>query len=133
MKNSYDAKTKRNQKPYLSATIVAQTRNVTFIMTGTVAVANLKLSVPLRASTLAVKLAHESVFGEDIMLHSTVAGGRGGFSALPFQELMQINSFLLQKFLNLTAAEFEVVWIDCVEAIGKACKRAREQRKKNHL
>ena len=49
---------------------------------GEMAAANPKLCVPSRASTLAVKLACESVFGEDVMLHSTVTGGGGGFSAL---------------------------------------------------
>ena len=65
--------------------------------------------MPSRASILAVKLACKSVFGEDVMLLSIVAGGRGGFSALPSQELMRIKTFLLQKFSNLTATEFEVI------------------------
>ena len=41
--------------------------------------ANSKLCVPARASTLAVKLARDAIFGEEVMLQITLTCGRGGF------------------------------------------------------
>ena len=45
--------------------------------------ASSKLCVPARASTLAVKLARDAIFGEEVMLQITLTCGRGGFKALP--------------------------------------------------
>ena len=92
--------------------------------------ANKKLCVPARASTLAVKLAREAVFGDETLVRCTVAGKRGGFLALPVNEMRALKATMQHQFLKVTPCEFETIWKDCNDAIGQACKRARDKRKK---
>ena len=92
--------------------------------------ANKKLCVPARASTLAVKLAREAVFGDETLAMCTVAGERGGFLALPVEEMRALKTTMLHLFSTVTPVEFEIIWKECNDAIGQACKRARDKRKK---
>ena len=92
--------------------------------------ANKKLCVPARASTLAVKLAREAMFGDDVLMQCTVAGERGGYYALPVEEMKRMKIIMMQQLQTLASCEFESVWKECLDAIGQACKRAREKKKK---
>ena len=92
--------------------------------------ANKKLCVPARASTLAVKLAREAVFGDETLAMCTVAGERGGFMALPVEEMKVLKTTMLHLFSAVTPVEFETIWKECNDAIGQACKRARDKLKK---
>ena len=93
--------------------------------------ANKKLCVPARASTLAVKLAREAVFGDETLAMCTVAGERGGYLALPVEEMRVLKTAMLHQFSTvITPVEFKIIWKECNDAIGQACKRARDKRKK---
>ena len=94
--------------------------------------ANKKLCVPARASTLAVKLAREAVFGDETLAMCPVAGERGGFLllALPVEEMRALETTMLHLFSTVTPVEFEIIWKECNDAIGQACKRARDKRKR---
>ena len=91
---------------------------------------NNKLCVPAKVSTLAVKLARDAFYGDDVLSKCTVAGERE-FFALPVEELKELKTLVFQQCMGLTSTEFEAVWKDCVQAIGQACKRARERKRKN--
>eukprot|EP00731_Ephydatia_muelleri_P018363 Em0011g403a len=52
-------------------------------------------------------------------------------SALPVEELKELKTLVFQQCMGLTSTEFEAVWKDYVQAIGQACKRARERKRKN--
>eukprot|EP00731_Ephydatia_muelleri_P009872 Em0005g458a len=67
--------------------------------------ANSKLCVPARASTLAVKLARDAIFGEEVMLQSTLTGGRGGFKALPAEGMAKLKHILLLQFPTIAPPE----------------------------
>ena len=67
--------------------------------------ANSKLCVPARASTLAVKLARDAIFGEEVMLQITLIGGRGGFKALPAEGMAKLKHILLLQFPTITPPE----------------------------
>ena len=76
--------------------------------------------------TLAVKLAKEAVFGNDVLKKCTVAGERG-FPGLPVRELEELKRILLMQlpqFWN-TPLQFEPIWKNCCDSIGQACKRLR--------
>ena len=87
---------------------------------------NSKLLIRGKASTLAVKLAREAFFGEDVLKKCTVSGERG-FPGLPLQELQDLKNFLFKQFA-VTPMEFESVWKSCCTSIGQACKRLREKK-----
>ena len=67
--------------------------------------ANSKLCVPARASTLAVKLARDAIFGEEVMLQITLTCGGGGFKALPAEGMAKLNRILLLQFPTITPPE----------------------------
>ena len=54
------------------------------------------------------------------------------FFALPVEELKELKTLVFQQCMGLTSTEFEAVWKDCVQAIGQACKRAREMKRKKY-
>lgn len=87
-----------------------------------------KLLVTNKAPTLAMKLAREAFFGEELMARCTVMGCRE-YPALPSNELCHLKETLYQKFPAFwnNAPEFEAVWASCVDAIGQACKRLRHK------
>ena len=87
---------------------------------------NRSLMCPSKVSTLALKLAKESFFGEEIMARCTVAGSRDR-PALPTAEKNQLKA-LVQSFFPQywrTPQEFEPIWNGCVNSIGQGCKRLR--------
>ena len=73
---------------------------------------------------LAVKLARESYFGEDIMARCNVRG-LGDCYALPLPVLGELTKFISNlaypRFVD-TRASFEVLWKSCIISIGQACK-----------
>ena len=71
-----------------------------------------KLKTVYKASTLAVKLAKEVFFGEDIMEQCTVAGTRD-HPGLPFDKLQELKQTVFEQFLQFwqTLFEFEDIWI----------------------
>ena len=71
-----------------------------------------------KAGRLAVKLARESYFGEDMMCVSTVSG-------LPKDKLKEIKARLYEVYRFDNLVEFEPLWQKCLVAIGKACQGLR--------
>ena len=87
---------------------------------------NRNLMCPSKVSTLALKLAKESFFGEDIMARCTFAGSRD-CPALPTAEKNELKA-LVQSFFPQywrTPQEFEPIWSGCINSIGQGCKRLR--------
>ena len=81
-----------------------------------------------KLGTLAVKLAREAFFGDQVLMKCTVAGERD-YPALPTEELRQLKHALYMHFPQYwqTPQEFEVLWKKCTENIGQACKRLRRK------
>lgn len=76
---------------------------------------------------LAVRLSKESFFGNSIMARCTVRGA-GKYHALPKKQLQDLKSFLTKLCIprhTPSQIEFEMLWKDCSEAIGQACKSLR--------
>ena len=85
-----------------------------------------KLQTECRAPTLAVKLAKESLFGDQVMKQCTVMGAKTQ-PALPLKELNELKSIifgLFPKYRN-SPFQFETLWMKCVDALGHACRRLR--------
>ena len=80
-----------------------------------------------RVSTLALQIARDAVFGEDIMKRCTVMGNRE-YPGLPRNELFKVKEAIHNLFPELwkVPEEFEAIWSDCVDAIGQGCKRLRK-------
>ena len=81
-----------------------------------------------KMGTMAVILAREVYFGEEVMGQCT-AKGYGDKLGLPIQELMALKEDmrkLYPQYLN-SAVAFEEKWTKCLEAISQACKRARKK------
>ena len=91
---------------------------------------NPKLMCESKVPTLALKLARESFFGEDVMAQCTVAGDRK-LPALPVHELELLKNQVLTLFPAYWNShhEFEPVWTKCTASIGQACKRLRTNTK----
>ena len=81
-----------------------------------------KLRGDSKAGTLAVKLAREALFGDDVLIRCTTFGNRE-HPALPVAELFQL---FPQYWPN--PLEFEPLWRTCGEAVGQACKRLRSHK-----
>ena len=79
-----------------------------------------------KIGTLAVKLAKDSFFGEDVMVQCTVAGERD-LPGLPTDELRKLKDSLFMRFPHYWQSphEFEPLWRNSTAAIGQACKRLR--------
>ncbi len=71
-----------------------------------------------KAGRLAVKLARESYFGEEVMKVSTV-------SSLPREKLKEIKARLYEVYRFNNQVEFEPLWQKCLISIGKACQGLR--------
>ena len=84
-----------------------------------------KLRCNSKIGTLAVKLAREAIFGEDVMARCTVAGERG-LPGLPTAELQQLKQVLFMQF-PVAPQEFESLWKTSAAAVGQACKRLRSK------
>ena len=83
-----------------------------------------------KTKTLALILARECYFGEDIMIQCT-AQGHGDRPGLPLNELM-----LLKEQIRITPPQFwsapyeiEQVWSKCLEPTSQGCKRIRDKRR----
>ena len=88
-----------------------------------------KLRCSSKVGTLAVKLAKDAFFGEDVMAQCTVAGERD-LPGLPSKELQQLKNALFMQFPDYWRApqEFEPLWKEATAAIGQACKRVRRSK-----
>ena len=84
-----------------------------------------QLQSPSNISTLAVKLARQAYFGEDVLAKCTVRGDRG-HPGLPNVEL-QLKQTLLAQFPEYCRSphEFEPLWSTVTASIGQLCKRLR--------
>ena len=87
-----------------------------------------KLLVANKAPTLAMKLAREAYFGEEVMAQCTVMGCRE-YPGLPCDELSSLKETIFGQFPAFwtNPVEFESVWVACVDAIGQACKCFRHK------
>ena len=85
-----------------------------------------KLRSESKAGKLAVKLAQEAYFGEDVLLRCTVNGFRE-HPALPIAELIELKQMMLMQFPKYwnSVQEFESLWLICSDAIGQAAKGLR--------
>ena len=71
-----------------------------------------------KAGQLAVKLARESYFGEEIMKVSTV-------TSLRREKLKEIKARLYEVYRFSNQVEFEPLWQKCLISIGIACQGLR--------
>ena len=81
--------------------------------------------------TMAMTLAREVYFGEEVMGRCT-AKGYGNKPGLPIQELKALKEDmrnLYPQYLN-NAVAFEEKWTKCLDSISQACKRARKKQAK---
>ena len=76
-----------------------------------------------KLSRLAVKIAREAVFGQQVMRESTPLGSNN-LKALDFEKLLAIKG-AVQLFCN--QGDLESTWKVCMEAIGQACKFERKK------
>lgn len=72
-----------------------------------------------KVGTLALLLARESFFGEDVMAQCTTQG-HGDKSGLPIVELMQLKEEIKKTFPQYWNApqQIEYLWSKCTESIG---------------
>ena len=84
-----------------------------------------------KAGALAVKLAREAFFGEEVLAQCTVSGLRQ-LPALPLAELNQLKQTMFAQFPEFWSnpIEFESVWAACSDAINQACKHVRSNLQK---
>ena len=87
----------------------------------------LQLKIPAKMSTLAVKLARESFFGEEIMGNCTPQG-KNDHDGLPKAQLLDLKLYLVQLFPSVSKPEFEGHWKTCLTFIGQACKAIRKKK-----
>ena len=86
------------------------------------------LKTPGSMSTLAVKQARESYFGEAVMKRCTPQG-KIEHDSLPNKELSQLKLYLKQLFPALSKPNFEGYWKTCLNSMGQACKGIRNKKK----
>lgn len=86
-----------------------------------------KLRGDSKAGTLAVKLAREAIFGDDVLAKCTPGGSRE-LPSLPNDELNLLKEEMFEQFSQYWSnpVEFEAVWSICFNAVGQACKRLRK-------
>ena len=96
----------------------------------TVIQSNPNLMCPSKAPTLALKLARESFFDEEMMARCTVAGSQE-LPALPTTELQHLKHMLHTLFPQYCRSphEFEPVWNLCINSIGQSYNRLRQSGK----
>ena len=84
-----------------------------------------------KMGTMAVVLAREAFFGEDVMRQCTTKG-YGDKPGLPLTELMQLKEELrnLYPHFMTSQAEFEEKWVKICDALSQACKRMRHKTSK---
>ena len=83
-----------------------------------------KLKARFKITTLAVKLARESFFGNDLLRQCTVMGTRE-FSALPQDKLLEMKQFVEGIVPTASPPVFEDIWQKCVTQMNQACNGLR--------
>ena len=80
-----------------------------------------------KMTTMAVVLAREAFFGEEVMLQCTTKG-YGELPGLPLAELMQLEEIrkLYPHFVT-SQVQFEGKWVKISDALSQACKRMRRK------
>ena len=77
---------------------------------------------------LAVRLARECFFGDDVMAGASPSG-KGGpgqqLLQLEPQTMRQIRAIIRQRARYLSDGEFEALWQKCLLSISKACQNLR--------
>ena len=73
-----------------------------------------------RRGELAVKLAREAIFGDDVLAQCTPGGSRE-LPALPNDELNPLKEGMFEQFSQYWSnpVEFEAVWSVCFNAVGR--------------
>ena len=81
---------------------------------------------------LAVALAREAFFGEEVVAQCS-AKGYGGKPGLPHKEMMLLKEEVLRLYPNYLNSPhmFEEKWNKCSEQISQACNRIRAKRRKH--
>ena len=81
-----------------------------------------------KIGALAVKLAREAIFGDDVLRRCT-PGGWSNMPALPQAELNLLKCTLFEQFPCFWTCpeEYEKTWAIAQEAIAQACKRLRKR------
>ena len=84
-----------------------------------------------KSTTLAVVLAREAFFGEEVM-GRCIAKGHTDKPALPQNELMELKKVIKNAYPKFwhTPHAFESQWTKCTDQITQACKRARTKANK---
>ena len=93
-----------------------------------------KLKGASRAGELAVKLAMEAFFGEQVLTMCTVKGCRN-LPALPSAELQQLKQVVftqVPQFWSNPADFDQDVWASCIVSINQKCKGLRSQKQKKN-
>ena len=82
---------------------------------------------------LAVALAREAFFGEEVMSKCT-ARGYADKPELPIAELMELKEEVRKHYPNYwnNNVAFEEKWNKCLESISAACKRIRHKKTKQN-
>lgn len=86
-----------------------------------------------KMGTMAVILAREAFFGEEVMGMCT-AKGYGDKPGLPLKELMALKQEMRNLYPQYTHTNvaFEDKWLKCLEAISQTCKHVRTKQAKKH-
>ena len=86
------------------------------------------LAKETKLSSLAVKLARESFFGEAVMSESTVYGARDK-KQLPSEKVLQLKETLLNLCpqYKYHPHQFEPIWNKSCDAINHACAKLRSK------
>ena len=79
-----------------------------------------------KASTLAWKIAKDSVFGEEVLKRCTPLGNRE-LPALPVAEFGELKQIIFKQFPQYwrNTSDFENLWKKCIESVQQGCKRLR--------
>ena len=79
------------------------------------------------AGSLAIKLAKDALFGDEVLKLCTPMGNRS-LPALPTKELQQLKAIIYQQFPQYanSPSEFEELWQTCIIAEQQFCKRLRK-------
>ena len=80
---------------------------------------------------LAVRLARDSSFGDELMASASPSGKDGVGQVLVRLDLVhmnQIKSIIRQCARDKSEMEFEAIWSKCVSSISKACQNLRNGR-----
>lgn len=82
-------------------------------------------------SLLALRLAKEAFFGQDVLVRCTLKGARGRPS-LPVRELGDLKVVLFGQCPSCwcNPEKFEVTWNSILDNLGQLCERLRDKHSK---